>query len=155
MKQIDILIETIKELHQNTVFIERDYVYDQKKVSLDGYSLNTDEFFEKLKYTLEDRIEPKLEWEQNAPSDPMTWDEATQYAESLNTMSDYGWRLPTKEELKDAYDNNLEGFPSSYYWSSGTYPQDTDFAWFVSFSNGYVYHYFKTSYYYVRCVRDI
>ena len=155
MKQIDILIETIKELHQNTVFIERDYVYDQKKVSLDGYSLNTDEFFEKLKYTLEDRIEPKLEWEQNPPSKPMTWDEATQYADSLNTMSDYGWRLPTIKELKEAYDSKLEGFRSSNYWSSSTYVQLTNFAWNVNFKYGLVNYYNKTLNFYVRCVRDV
>ena len=154
MKQIDLLIEMIKELHQNTVFIERDYVYDQKKISLDGYSLNTDEFFEKLKNKLEDRIEPKLEWEQIPPI-KMTWDEATQYADSLNTMSDYGWRLPTIKELKEAYDSKLDGFESDFYWSSSTFTQNINDAWYLDFSKGYKFTVHKTDINYVRCVREV
>ena len=98
----------------------------------------------------------KLEWEQNPLSNRMTWGEAMEYAESLNTISDYdGWRLPTKEELKHAYDNNLEGFWSYNYWSSSTYAQNTNLAWNVNFFVGYVYGYNKTYLNCVRCVRYI
>lgn len=98
---------------------------------------------------------PKLEWQENPPEKLMTWDEATQYADSLNTMSEYGWRLPTKEELKNAYVNDLEGFDSTDYWSSSTYAQDTTNAWYVDFDDGGVYDYSKASDSYVRCVREV
>ena len=92
----------------------------------------------------------KEEWEQNPPSNRMTWDEAMKYAESLGVE----WRLPTKEELKHAYDNNLECFSSSNYWSSSTYAKLTNFAWNVNFKYGLVNFYNKTLNFYVRCVRD-
>ena len=98
----------------------------------------------------------KLEWEQNPPSNPMTWHEATQYADTLNTMSEYGWRLPTKEELKEVYDSKIEGFKKTLaYWSSEEYAQNTIYAWLVNFYNRYVFYGGKTNSYYVRCVKDI
>lgn len=50
--ELDILILKMRKLHLDTVFIERDYVYDQKKINLDGYYVNTDDFFEKVKFLL-------------------------------------------------------------------------------------------------------
>lgn len=94
--------------------------------------------------------EPKLEWQSNPPDNLMTWDEAMSYAKSLGD----GWRLPTIEELKYAY-NNVQGFQSSYYWSSSTYAQDINDAWGVNFSYGYVNYGSKADSLYVRCVRDI
>lgn len=93
----------------------------------------------------------KLEWQDNPPEKPMSWHDAMEYARTLG----YGWRLPTKEELKDAYYNKLEGFQSSNYWSSSMYAQDTNNAWYVDFYNGGVYNFYKTYYYYVRCLRDV
>ena len=95
-------------------------------------------------------ITMKLEWQQNPPTNRMNWNEALDYAKSLGE----GWRLPTKEELKHAYDNNLECFSSSNYWSSSTYAQLTNFAWNVNFKYGLVNFYNKTLNFYVRCVRD-
>ena len=73
-----------------------------------------------------------------------------------------GWRLPTIQELYTAYVQKVEGFKSDLYWSSSTYAQNTDDAWVVDFDyrnvyfdNGGVFDLDKTSYYYVRCVRDI
>jgi hypothetical protein len=93
----------------------------------------------------------KLEWQQNPPEKPMSWYEAIEYTKSLGE----GWRLPTVEELKEAYDNNVEGFQSFVYWSSSTYAQPTIGAWGVSFSDGDVDYYYKTGNFYVRCVRDV
>ena len=146
MEEVDILIKTIKELHQNTVFIEQDY---------NGYYVNTDEFFEKLKHTLEDRVKPKLEWEENPPSNPISWHEAIKYAESLNTMSEGGWRLPTKIELIYAYAKQIEGFQPAYYWSSSKHSQSNDSAWSVYFVYGYFDLYNKLYNLHVRCVREV
>ena len=41
--ELDILILKMRKLHLDTAFIERDY---------NGYWVNTDEFFEKLKFLL-------------------------------------------------------------------------------------------------------
>ena len=93
----------------------------------------------------------KLEWQENPPSDPMTWDEANEYVKSLGE----GWRLPTKEELKEAYDSKIEGFKKSLaYWGSEEYVQNTIYAWLVNFYNRYVLYGGKTNSYYVRCVKD-
>lgn len=89
------------------------------------------------------------------PPIKMSWDEATKYADSLNTMSEYGWRLPTIEELEEAYNNKIVEFQSYSYWSSITYVQNTNYAWNVDFSNGFVDFNDKTDDYYVRCVRGV
>lgn len=93
----------------------------------------------------------KLEWEKNPPKNLMSWDGAMEYAESLGE----GWRLPTRTELIEAHDNNMEGFQSDYYWSSSEYDQNTIFAWNVNFNNGYVYYNSKIYSIYVRCVREV
>ncbi len=79
------------------------------------------------------------------------------------------WRLPTIEELQSLLLFNktksfidIRFFPNSIlmYWSSSTYAQDTNSAWYVNgFNNGfnmwYVGYSNKTdSTYYVRCVTD-
>lgn len=98
----------------------------------------------------------KLEWQSNPSEEPMTWDEAMEYAESLGN----GWRLPTRAELIDAYYNNVEGFKDENYWSSTTYTHKTSDAFAVIFSNmyvwnGYAYKNDKTNCLYVRCVKSI
>lgn len=92
----------------------------------------------------------KLEWQEDAPENPMDWDEANEYAKSLGD----GWRLPTREELCDAYDNFVDGFEKNYYWSSSTYAQDTSFAWLVGFYNGTAGSNDKSTNCDVRCVRE-
>ena len=97
----------------------------------------------------------RIEWEENTPKNPiknpMTWDEAMEYARSAGG----GWRLPSKEELEKVYHDKVKGFESDVYWSSSTYAQPTIGAWGVSFSDGDVDYYYKTGNYYVRCVRDV
>lgn len=92
-----------------------------------------------------------IEWQSNSPVKRMTWYEAIDYAKSLGD----GWRLPIRSELIDAYDNNVEGFNGSYYWSSSTYAQNTNNAWLVDFDDGFVYYNDKTYNYCVRCVREV
>ena len=92
----------------------------------------------------------KLEWQQNSSEKPITWDEANEYVKSLGE----GWRLPTIEELKDAFDNKIEGFKSDYYWTSNVNANGDSNAIGVSFGFGDVGYYGKTDHYYVCCVRE-
>ena len=92
-----------------------------------------------------------LEWQQNPPTNIMNWYEAMEYAKSLGE----GWRLPTRGELSDAYDNKIEGFILDDYWSSITYDQAQSYAWSVDFSKGYVDYFNKKDSDYVRCVREV
>ena len=91
-----------------------------------------------------------------------TWSEATSYCSSLS-LGGKTWRLPTLNELKSLVDYGKSSSPSidtavfpntqSYdYWSSSTYAQDTNDAWYVYFGNGYVGYSNKTYNSYVRCV---
>ena len=41
----------------------------------------------------------------------------------------------------------------SWFWSSSTKSGNTDYAWYVNFYYGYVFNYYKTYNYNVRCVR--
>jgi len=92
------------------------------------------------------------------------------FIDALNSASFGGytdWRLPTIKELKTLVDRsrihpvvNSTVFPqtvSSHYWSSTTYAYSTDYAWRVSFYDGYDgssnSSSNKSSSYYVRAVR--
>lgn len=94
---------------------------------------------------------PKLQWEENSSKKLMTWDEAMEYAKSLGD----GWRLPTRAELVDAYDNKVEGFHPDYHWSSITYSRNTNNAWCVNSYDGHVSNGSKIDGCYVCCVREI
>ena len=82
------------------------------------------------------------------------------------------WRLPNVKELQSLIDfayvnpalsnaagtgqltgDSFTGVQSNYYWSSTTTPADTDFAWYVYLSIGYVNVDNKTNPYYVWPVR--
>jgi len=90
-----------------------------------------------------------------------SWDDAVKNCESLQ-LADKKWRLPTKEELesiivtdsKPSINQNL--FPSTeiaYYWTSTITANDTNSAWFISFSDGYMSEgYLKEYPAYARCV---
>lgn len=149
------LIELMKRLFKDNVHTEQTY---------NGIHINTEEFFEKLKPLLRDKLKSghyqksNLEWEENPPVNRMSFEEAEKYADSLTTMSEDGWRLPTRMELLDAWDNGVEGFQLQCYWSSstfaGTYTQN-DSAWSVYFDSGGSGHVLKTNTYYVRLVREM
>jgi len=70
-----------------------------------------------------------------------------------------GWRLPTILELDSIRDQAKGSAPYSYlpaiiagsYWSSTEY--STSNAYYLNFLNGTVGSYYKSSAYYVRCVR--
>ena len=92
-----------------------------------------------------------LQWEEKPAFFSTTWEKANNYAKCLGD----GWRLPTRSELLQAYDNKVQGFEPDDYWSSSTYAQNTNGAWYVDFDDGGVYYSGKASHRYVRCVREI
>ncbi len=94
------------------------------------------------------------------------WQQAIDYCATLNEGEGYGgftdWRLPAYHELQSivdygrylpAIDNTaFPGTPLSMFWSSSSRANSTNYAWYVSFDNGYVNDYSKTNNYYARCV---
>ena len=96
--------------------------------------------------------------------DPMTYDEAVRACSKLGD----GWRLPTKEEMEEIYENKnmLGGFISPiyvsdnaefsidnnvYYWSSSSY--GSDYVWVIGFTHKFVAVTLKTEYLYARAVK--
>ena len=92
------------------------------------------------------------------------WSSAISTCEALNFAGYSDWRLPNMKELFSLI--KFEGssgpyidttyFPntvSNYYWTSTTYLPTTTAAMYVNFNSGDVNYYFKTSNFYVRCVR--
>jgi hypothetical protein len=71
----------------------------------------------------------------------MTWLDATRYAETL-AFAGGGWRLPTRSELRDIYDDAYEGHADplflidrNWVWTSEV--SGTEDAWFSNFENKY------------------
>ena len=97
----------------------------------------------------------KIHWS-NPSRQKMSWYRAVDYCRDLSEGGHNGWRLPTEDELRNAYilRDEIGGFKSVYYWSSSTRASYTDHAWRVDFGNGDVYSANKTNNDgYVRCVR--
>ena len=89
-----------------------------------------------------------------------TWQEALSYCESLTYAGYSDWRLPNKNELASLVNyekynpaSDFPDMPSNYFWSSSTYVNLTNRAWFVNFGSGGVFNYIKTNNSSVRCVR--
>ena len=109
-----------------------------------------------------------LQWQDDSDTKDHTrdWQSAIAYCEALDTTATSGyddWRLPNTNELYSIADMSIydpalsgvfENIASSYYWSSTTYEDYHEYAWVVSFYDGYVYRGSKGNDYYVRCVRD-
>ena len=76
-----------------------------------------------------------------ASGSAMTWSDAARYAETL-AVAGGGWRLPTRSELRDIYDESYEGHADplflidrSWVWTPEI--SATEEAWFFSFENKY------------------
>jgi len=104
----------------------------------------------------------------NTDGEPVWNDTTKTYSYGAETSADYpafawvegvdykgytDWRLPTKDELKELYDDGLThiAYSSSDYWSCTKC--GSTLAYFVRFSIGDVYGTNKTGSYYVRAVR--
>ena len=106
-----------------------------------------------------------LMWQQgdgHNDSGERTWQAALAYCEGCTEAGYTDWRLPNIRELESIVDwstyspaiDPVFDCRSSHYWSSSTYVDYPDFAWFVDFGNGYVNYYGRKDHdYYVRCVR--
>lgn len=91
----------------------------------------------------------KLEWGK-VSGEVMNWNSAKIWCESQGE----GWRLPTRIELLQAYEDKIEGFKDDYFWSSSESDNNTAIAWIVSLGYGYTNGNTKITTYYVRCVRS-
>ena len=90
----------------------------------------------------------------------MCWEDANNACKSLGK----GWRLPTKDELKEIYNSKDEigGFQHKYYWSTSEYAIDKykyGKAWIQNFKHGYQFGYDFANYGFhklkVRLVKDV
>ena len=128
------------------LFILPFFVFSQKSVIKKTYNLNG------------------LEIAQFDFLDPMTYDESVRACSKLGE----GWRLPTKEEMEEIYENKdmLGGFISPiyvsdnskfstdnnvYYWSSSSY--ESEYVWVIGFTHKFVAVTLKTEYLYARAVK--
>ena len=109
----------------------------------------------------------KLVWQKETHPEAMYWQAALKHCEDL-PLAGLHWRLPDINELQslvdytkvdpaidEVFSDDVKGTDHYYYWywsstTNETYPY---YAWYVYFTDGYVYNDSKTYYYgYVRCV---
>ena len=104
------------------------------------------------------------------PPKAMTWQEAQVWLKQVNQRGWCGhkdWRLPTVEELKSLLlpekrqdlfirQDVFADIPTGLYgvWSSSSYADYGNYAWFVNFNSSNVGGNYKTYSYYVRVVRS-
>ncbi|SFV71165.1 Chitinase [hydrothermal vent metagenome] len=83
------------------------------------------------------------------------WSDAKRYCQNLTLAGRSDWYLQDKEQLLGVYTKKIRlEYISSWYWSSTTYADGTDYAWIVHFDSGNDNINAKDSNLYVRCVRD-
>lgn len=109
-----------------------------------------------------------LMWPQAGSAERLTWMEAKNYVEQLNSTQSAGysdWRLPTIEELasllefrkspvQPLYLDPLFDQTQTICWSADILDSAAN-VWFVYFAHGYVSHTDADSRLYVRAVRSI
>ncbi|MBI5557052.1 MAG: DUF1566 domain-containing protein [Deltaproteobacteria bacterium] len=94
---------------------------------------------------------------------PVDWQDALEQSENLNMAGYSDWRLPNRNELQSLVDysryspsidtTSFPGTKPSYYWSSTTSANYTNYAWYVHFNYGHVGYDYKSFSYYARAVR--
>jgi len=78
----------------------------------------------------------------------MTWSEANRYCDALGD----GWRLPTKDELINMFNNNGDKFGNYGCWGDKF---NLEYSWSVGFKTGNVYLNAIGNKNYLRPVKDI
>lgn len=149
-------------IHFGDGSIAASYMSDEYYVrAVRGELLTTNSLLDNGDGTITD-LATGLMWQQGE-SDPMTWEEALAYCESLQLAGYDDWRLPNRNELQslvdyETYDPAIDivFFPDAIsvpYWSSTTYAYVSDGAWVVYFFDGSLPGVQKTSSCLVRAVR--
>ncbi|WP_457671444.1 Lcl domain-containing protein [Thiolapillus sp.] len=92
------------------------------------------------------------------------WDVLVNGSNSEQLCGFNDWRVPTRQELQGLVNYNRINpaidtayFPNtvgSHFWSSSPYANASDYAWNVSFYNGYAYYYYRGVSRHVRLVRS-
>lgn len=105
----------------------------------------------------------QLVWQKIPNSNPMSWEAALQYAESLILGNDSNWRLPNIKELQSLNDEsyiNPSVNPSFFnnigvrkYWSSTTQQNKVANAWYWNTQYGITTYDAKSNNNFVICVR--
>ena len=117
----------------------------KKEIIIDGqtYILKEEKDFDKM--TIK---EQNLECGATSEEE-LNWDEAKEWCKKQGE----GWRLPTRLELLEAYEQKIKGFTTSSYWSSTEGYSNN--AWYQDFYVGNQYTLTKKFSSYVRCIRSI
>ncbi len=145
-----------------------------QKIGLQGESLAVDA----LEWAAAIDEKTKLMWAINPnkttdfpnPKKRMTWNDAMAWVSHVNKTGWCGysnWRLPTIDELKILITKKKQGdlfirvdvftdINTNIYWvwSSSPVANNSNYAWFVNFYNGYDNDHLKSYSYYVRLVRS-
>lgn len=104
-----------------------------------------------------------LQWTVNSPTDSMDWEQALQYAESLELDGKKDWRLPNVKELQSIHSietsNPALPFPfilprkNINLWSSTTLANQSSSAWYMYTLFGILTYLPKNTKNYILCVR--
>ena len=108
--------------------------------------------------------ETELVWQDDAKAKIIQkkWKNAIKYCKDLKLSGYSDWRLPTKieflyivdfERYNPAIKKKFKNVNSKIYWTNSEYMGNANHAWFVELFYGHEYYYYKTSTYFVRCVR--
>ena len=112
----------------------------------DDFIKEADKFVSKQKkQRVKQTTEKIIYWGETADKE-INWEDGKEWCEKQ------GGRLPTKIELLQAYEEEVDGFVASYYWSATEANANT--AYNVYFSNCTTYYTNKTNAFNVRCVFD-
>jgi hypothetical protein len=126
------------------------------------YTINPPSYRDNGNGTVTDNV-TGLMWQQEDDDILRTWDQTCTYCDNLSLAGYSDWRLPSKKEFMSivdygTYNPSIDttyflNMNASCYWSSTTYAYNASYAWYVYFFDGYVGSFYKSSTYYVRCVR--
>jgi hypothetical protein len=128
--------------------VQKNKELENIKKAFDEFIEKADEFVKKQKdkQKIKHEIPGKtIYWGEEAP-EKMTWEEAKEWCVLQ------GGRLPTRLELLQAYEDNIDGFAPDYYWSSAE--NNSNAAWYQYFNGSTQSFNHKNNLYRVRCVRD-
>ncbi|NQU63691.1 MAG: DUF1566 domain-containing protein, partial [SAR324 cluster bacterium] len=132
------------------------------------YSINPPSFTDNGDGTITDNNTRRM-WQQPDDNVIRIWDAAVSYCQYLSlgvhALGVYGdWRLPNPKELQSIVDYGSNGpsidttfFPGispSYYWTATPRQANSNEAWFVNFTSGFVNYEDKSTPGYVRCIRE-